>query len=542
MRKDVKQICRQNDHLTGINQTWMSYYQDLANFTLPRKAWINSIKWTGETLKYNFLYDTRMIKAAKKCAAGFHSQLSNPASKWWGMTTKDIKFRDSRASQFHFKEVEDILYSLMGSSNFDDTIQEHYMDRIVFGTGNICTLEDSIDTVRYTEIPVEQYNFEVDVKGRTCAMYRNFQWSAVQCWMEWGERCSKEIKDAIRDEKFYIMFDLLHYVGPRDRRDVGKKDKYNKPWESLWIVKKERHILEEGGFNEFPYEVGVFWKDVNDPRGYSPAMDVLANGKLANAQKRTIIKTAMQIAGPAHLLPDKGFVLPFNLNPHATNYYDAKKTNPEAFRQIESKGNIPLTLDMIKLEQDDIDDGFYVKLFESLSNITKQMTIPEIQRRIAENMQMVGPAVGRMTGTLRNVLFRTYAIAQRAGKLPPAPKELQGQELEIMFLSPLAKAQRASEMTGIGAYMQAAEGIAQFKPEVVDGVDADRLLHIIGELNGIDPTIEVDKKKIDQIRQGRAQQQAQMQKLVMAEQAAKAAHHGAQAAKAGQEAQTAGTA
>jgi hypothetical protein len=141
-----------------------------------------------------------------------------------------------------------------------------------------------------------------------------------------------------------------------------------------------------------------------------------------------------------------------------------------------------------------------------------------------------------MTGTLRNVLFRTYAIAQRAGMLPPAPKELQGQDLDILFLSPLAKAQRSSEMNGIATYLQIAGEMAKFKPEVLDGVDADRILHLVGELQGIDPTVEVEKKKVEQIRQARAEQQAQLAKLQMVELGAKAAHSGAQAEKAHQEA------
>jgi hypothetical protein len=75
MRDDIQKILAQDAYLYGRDSNWRSYYQDVANFALPRKAWITSIKATGEQLKYNFLYDVRVIRDVKKCGAGFHSQL-----------------------------------------------------------------------------------------------------------------------------------------------------------------------------------------------------------------------------------------------------------------------------------------------------------------------------------------------------------------------------------------------------------------------------------------------------------------------------------
>ena len=536
MRDDIEKILGQDAFLYSKDGNWRSYYQDVADFSLPRKAWITSIKATGEQLKYNFLYDVRVIRDVKKASAGFHSQLCNPASKWWGMTTRDVKYRDSRASQIYFKDCEDIQYSVMNNSNFDAEIQEHFTDDIVFGMGNVLTLDDPIDEVNYQEIPIEQYSIEEDARGRVIAMYRTFEYSAVTCWGLWGDKCSREIKDCIRDKKYYIMFKILHYVGPRDRRDVMKKDSRNMPWASMWIVKQGGHLLDESGFEEFPYSVDRFWKDANETRGYSPVMDILASVKLLNAEKRTLIKTAMMMAGPPHLLPSKGFVLPFNLNPHASNYYDPSKTTAEAFKQIESKGNIPLTVEVMKLEQDEIDQGLFIPQFESLANITKQMTVPEVQRRVAESMYLLGPAVGRMTKTLRNILFRTYAILNRKGLLPEPPDELKGKDLEIMFLSPLAKAQRASELSNLTTFLQIAGEMGQFKPEVLDTLDADHILEIVGEVQGVDPTVFVEKKKVEEIRANRAKQQATIMAMQLAESGTKSMQQGAQGHKAMQEA------
>ena len=190
----------------------------------------------------------------------------------------------------------------------------------------------------------------------------------------------------------------------------------------------------------------------------------------------------------------------------------------------------------MKLEQDEIDQGLFIPQFESLANITKQMTVPEVQRRVAESMYLLGPAVGRMTKTLRNILFRTYAILNRKGLLPEPPDELKGKDLEIMFLSPLAKAQRASELSNLTTFLQIAGEMGQFKPEVLDTLDADHILEIVGEVQGVDPTVFVEKKKVEEIRANRAKQQATIMAMQLAEQGTGAVHKGAQAEKAHAEA------
>src|SRR5712671_1550858 len=93
--KDEKDLVKRNDYLQGQRGDWLSYWQDVANFCLPRKAWITTIKIYGEQLKFNYLYDSRAILALKKSASGFHSNLTNPASKWFSFRTLNEKYMQS---------------------------------------------------------------------------------------------------------------------------------------------------------------------------------------------------------------------------------------------------------------------------------------------------------------------------------------------------------------------------------------------------------------------------------------------------------------
>lgn len=535
---DVKQIIKRNDYLQGQKGDWLSYWQDVANFCLPRKAWITTIKYYGEQLKFNFLYDSRAILALKKSASGFHSNLTNPASKWFSFRTLNDKYMQSGNVQRYFKDVDDTQYSIINQSNYNETMLEYYTDDLCFGSTCILTEEDHKTHVRYTSVPIEQINIELDERGDLLNIYRNFKYTADQCLIKFGEKnITPEMRDALKDDKGYQKFEVIHFVGPRDVRDVSKKDNVNMAYRSCWVAKKEAQSLAEGGFTSNPYEFERFWVHSDDVFGYSPAMDVLASVKLANIQKRTVLRRAMKDSDQATMAPARFWLAPFNQNPNAMNYYDATKYKPDAFQTIPTGGQPQLAVEMMQLEQQLIDQGFYLPLFESLANVTKQMTVPEVQKRVAENLALIGPVVGRMIKGISKSQIRTYEILQRRLLFPPVPKEIADQDLNLVFLSPLAKAQRSSEMNGLMTWLGLMGQIASLKPDIMDKVDTDRIADGSADLLSVDPSYVRDQKVVDQIRAKNMQVKQQMMQLQMADKVAGVAKTGAEAGKAHAEAQ-----
>ena len=84
----------------------------------------------------------------------------------------------------------------------------------------------------------------------------------------------------------------------------------------------------------------------------------------------------------------------------------------------------------------------------------------------------------------------------------------------------LAQAQRAVATNSIDRFVGSLGMISQFKPDVLDKLDADKWADTYADALGIDPDLIVPGEKVALIRQQRAQaQQAQAQ----AEQAAMAA-------------------
>jgi len=70
------------------------------------------------------------------------------------------------------------------------------------------------------------------------------------------------------------------------------------------------------------------------------------------------------------------------------------------------------------------------------------MTATEVHVRVDLIRQQLGPVYGRWQSEyLIPIVERCFGLALRAGVLGQPPEELQGQDMQIKFLSPLARAQ-----------------------------------------------------------------------------------------------------
>lgn len=133
------------------------------------------------------------------------------------------------------------------------------------------------------------------------------------------------------------------------------------------------------------------------------------------------------------------------------------------------------------------------------------------------------------------MLERVYNILDRNQVFPPLPDEVQelldGQEIKIEYLSPLAQAQKMSGLTAIEQGLAFVGQTAQLDPRVVNRVDfSDAVAKYLDRI-GVPATMVRSEDEYQQIleAQQKAEQEAQQQALA-AQQAQQAAPL-AQAAK-----------
>lgn len=539
--EQIKDILLDNDELTSQNSTYRSYCQDLADFYTPRKAWINSIKVQGERVKFNFLYDSTAILAARETANGFHTHLTNPSARWFGIQYRNKEIRDLKEVRTFCHDVEEWALSKLKDSNFYNITPEWFHDKLVFGTGTFSMFSDDKDFIRYNEIPVDQINRVIDANGEVIGIYRNFTLTARQAFKMWGNAAGSSVMKAMLD-KPNERFDFVHFVGERHVREFGKMDSANMPYMSVWIGKKDKNAIAESGFMEMPYFSEVFYKDSTDPNGFSPAMDMFPWVKLVNAMARTVIRGGMKQIDPPYSLPNKGVILPLNLNPSGMNYRDPKLANDALQVLPVGTGRLDMGRDMIELYMGKIERGLFVDLFRSFNEITKQMTVLETQQRIAQGMALLGPVVSRDNRVLGKMITRLINMGARdpLSGFPEMPEGLEAESYDLVYLSTLAKAQNQAELGEIQGFLNDIAGLGAIIPTVFDKIDEDKTVDVMHRIRGITPEIMRDDDAIEQMRKHREEQNQIIAQLQAGGAVADIAKTGADAEKSAAQAQTAG--
>lgn len=162
----------------------------------------------------------------------------------------------------------------------------------------------------------------------------------------------------------------------------------------------------------------------------------------------------------------------------------------------------------------------------------QNMTATEVMQRTEEKMRLLGPVLGRLQSELLQPLVtRCFNLLNKNNKFLPPPDTLGDQDIEIEYVSPLAKAQKTQELSSI---MRGIEifGTMQNVAPVFDYIDIDGLVDHVQDVLGLPAKIMKSKGQVKAIQQQKQQAQMEQMQLQQAQQVAEAAGSIAPALKA----------
>jgi hypothetical protein len=263
----------------------------------------------------------------------------------------------------------------------------------------------------------------------------------------------------------------------------------------------------EGGFNEMPYVVPRFLKATGEIMGRSPAMTALPDVKMINLMSKTIIEAAQKMINPPLLVPDDGFLLPIRTQPGGLNFY--RSGSRDTITPLNTGANINIGLEMENQRRQAIRSAFFVD--QLLIGGGPNMTATEVIGRQEERMRVIGPVLGRlMNEMLRPLIDRVFALMLREQMLAQPPEMLQGRNVEIEYVSPLARAQKSNSLNNTMRALEILMPLSQSLP-VGDHIDPDGLVRHVTDALGVPKTTLRSQREINQAREARAQQEAMMQ-------------------------------
>lgn len=509
-------------------------WQEIADYVSPRKAGITSKRYMPDSNKEAQIYDATATDSVQRAVSAYTSW-TTPASQPWISLKPNLKLKTSDAVKGWLSECSQILNQEVNSrSNFQLERLESVADLWNFGTTAIFSEMGEGNRLRFEKIKIGTYVFELDPFGKVYRFIREFELTAEQAEQKFGnENLPKLIKDSLASEGANRSkpFEFIHIVEPRDPSKVGSNEyniKTKKRYLSAYVEKTSAKIVQEGGYDGFPYTVGRYLSYDsllgNSGWGYGPGFAILPEARQLNFIQQMMDVFAEKQVFPPMAVPDT-FEGSLKTAARAINYYP-QGMGPEAIAQIPVTGEWSVALERVRMRQDMIKRLCSLDMFQMFSQIDREMTAYEVAQRAGEKLDTVGPIYHRdVRETIEPQLRRAFDLCAENGLLPLPPQEayelvgrgfVQVSDPEIQLTSRLAMAIDSWNARGADEVMQTAVSLAAVDPTIMDNINTGFYIREKSRLVGAPEGLLRSQEDIDAIQQQRAQAQQAQQAAMMA--------------------------
>lgn len=517
----AEEIIKLQEREENHNANYRSMCQETAELQFPRDSAITTTYAPG-TQKTDTIYDPTAIEDSQIMADGL-LQAIVPAGEYFfrlnvskdnpGGVTEDYKDYLDRAT--------DKLHRAMFASNYMLTMGETLRSLVVFGTGNMYS-EWTIAAggLNYKDYDIGRYTVLVNSSGKVDTMILKFPYTAQQAVEKWGDKVGKQVSEAYAvPKKQNDTFWFIHLVRPRKDRVRRLTDSMNMPWEGIYVGVKDKNIIDEGGFPEFPFHVPRWSTTSGETHGRGVGTEIQPQVRVLQTQICDFIEMGNKAPRPAREVLSS-FDGELDVTPDAQNVVSEIPSS----KIIETGGHgaYVTTKDIIEMQRDVVHSAYRRDVFVQLGDLKgDRRTTVEIRERILEGLRRIGQPTGRIQSELLEPqIKRSFMLEVRNGEIPPPPPGLD--LVEIEYLGLMANALSSGQARG---FQQAAIIFSELEesyPGMKDNLNYDEGGRDLARSLGVKAEHLNTVEQRDEIREQRALDAQQQQALEMAQAAGKA--------------------
>lgn len=513
--------CRIFDGLKSTFDEKESIYKDIRDLLAPGTGSFSSANSDdaieNKKIDYMKLLDSEPITFLDTTVAGLFGGLINPASRWFDIGVDQTNPIYFELDPFTIGEmtsyVKEFLYYIFNKTNFYSAMRSTLNEWVRYGIGCMLVEERSYDLILFNPLTIGEYYLGVDAYGKYDKMARTLRLKVDKMMQEFGDNCPEQIKEDYKRGQLDKIVEVKHLICPNMGNGlVPNHFKYiDLYWMSGCGCCNGPHYLRKSGFMSNPivvfswerknlrtiYPIGIGEKILGDVR------ELQMTVKSLNIHKSYLAKPALALhtsLGKKPILPGAVFYTDQDPAKVASEIY---RVQPHLAELEDSRARL---LDKIrKMSYAEI-----LMLFAQKDRGT--MTAREVTALVNEQMTLLAPIYLQAKSGLEAMFDRVLDILLRRGLLDQYT-EISPKDINIEFLSSIAKAQRLAETGALDDLLMYIANIAQVKPEALDFVNQDAMVIEYAERLGCLNKIN-SEEEVSAVRQSRAMQQEQQQQLM----------------------------
>jgi hypothetical protein len=452
------------------------------------------------------VFDSTAINSTQRFANRLQSGIFPPQRKWCRLEPgPEIPQERRPEAQRALDLYNEKMFAVLKQSNFDIAMGEFLLDLSVGTAVMLVQPGDAVSPINFIPVPQYLVSFEEGANGQVDNVYRKMRLKGEAIAQQWKDaKIPDELQKQI-DDKPTAEIDLV---------EATVYDYQTGKFGYYVIHDKSKSELVYRTKKTSPWVISRYMKVAGEIYGRGPVITALPDIKTLNKTLELLLKNAALAITGVYTAADDGVLNPatVRITPGAIIPV-ARNGGPqgEALKPLPRSGDFDVSQIVINDMRANIKRTL---LDESLppDNMSAR-SATEVVERMKELAQNLGSAFGRLINeTMIPIVSKMLEVMDEAG-LIDLPLRVNGLEVKVSPVSPLAMAQNMDEINNILQFMQIAQGMG---PEGQMAIKGGEALEYIADKLGVPSALRTSQAERKQM----AEQMAQM--AAMAQQAAPA--------------------
>jgi hypothetical protein len=470
------------------------------------------------------LFTTTATDSVRLLASSVLSALTPPSSQWFNLAIPNVETEDiPQDAKEWLEDAAEKLHTMIHGSNYDSQSLEFFTDIMVAGMAGLYIEKDRFGALHFEAWPLHSmWCVDTMRDERIDTIYRKIPLTITAALKRFGDKgITQEMKDEIERNPYSTKkYDYIHVIRPRLRngKQLAGKLKTTQPWESVYVNCKTGEVAYESGYHEMPCIVPRWLKLPDTDYAVGPMDAALPDVKTLNKVVEMMLLNADMAIGGIIIAKNDGVFNPNTMRIGPRRVWNVADVGN--IKNLDAAGDINFAIAEISRLQTQIRTTL---LADQLGPSERaNATATEINTRTSIIRQILGPIFSRLQSEfLQHLIARVFGLAFRDGDLGQPPESLAQYQFKIAYTSPLARAQKMSEVQAMDQFethlLNAA--VSAQKPELLDLYNLDGAIRKRAEYLGVDIELMVEEQQVKKNRKERAAQVQAAQDAQLAAQA-----------------------
>ena len=499
--KTVELMLQRYEKALSVRREFEELYDEIFEYCLPQRQGFKN--YSAGQRRDDKIFDETAVVGIQEFASRLQAGLTPNFARWADFVTgSEVPENERDDVNNSLDDVTEYVFEILQTSNFAQEIHECFID-LALGTAVLCVMEgDAVNPVRFQSIPLPHVVLDTGPDGKVDHVYR--------------ERMIKNEDILVSYPKAELSPNILERISNYPQAstkilEISCKlyDDINEEKYSYMIIDMadKKMIMQETykGVGANPFIAFRWSKASGEIYGRGPAINALSAIKTCNLTIELILENAQMAISGIYQIDDDGVINVDTIN-LVPGTVIPKAPNTQGLQPVRAAGSFDVANLILNDMRNNIKRALYNDMLGDPNKTPASAT--EVAERMADLSRKIGSAFGRLQAEMvQPVLQRVIYILKKQGRIEMPT--VNGREVKIRSVSPLAQAQSNQDIVSLNRFLQTVGNT--FGPEMLNIlISSEEAAVYLAKKFGIPDTLirdVEDRKEIVRLAQQMQQQQ-----------------------------------